>query len=458
MIIFIFLHFPSYKKEQKRKTSSREQGKALLTEYSRQIHRRLPGLSRVLSSVEDPRKRKHYGMDEILLGGISLFLFKQGSRNSINNKRSEECFMANYSQCLGARLPHQDTVADVLTLLSPDKLEQAKMTLMSDLFNQKWLRKYRLLEKYYLVAVDATGVVTFDHRHCEHCLTKKSKNGKVSYFHYVLEAKLVTSRGHCLSLAGEWVENPGGTFDKQDCEQKAFVRLADKLKQQYPRLPICLLGDGLYPNRTVFDICEANDWKYLLVLQDKSLKSVQEELVLTRRSASVKEAYTVKEGMRISSQYRFQKDIPYGKHDLHWIQCIESKKKDVPREGKPKGEPVRTTFEYVTNIEPSSENIKELCFAGRLRWKIENEGFNTQKCGDYELEHKYCRNSYPGMKNYYTLLQIAHLINQIIEKSKLVTALLGEYSKQTIRNIWTNLIAYMLCVMPDNNLSKPHPT
>jgi hypothetical protein len=60
-----------------------------------------------------------------------------------------------------------------------------------------------LLAEYYLVAVDATGVVSFDHRHCEHCLTKTSKNGKVSYFHYVLEAKLVTSDGHCLSLASE---------------------------------------------------------------------------------------------------------------------------------------------------------------------------------------------------------------------------------------------------------------
>jgi hypothetical protein len=132
------------------------------------------------------------------------------------------------------------------------------------------------------------------------------------------------------------VENPGGTFDKQDCERKAFVRLADKLKRQYPRLPICLLADGLCPNRTVFDICGANAWKYLLVLQDKSLKSVQKELVLPRRRAPAKETYMVKGGMRISSEYRFEKAIPYGKHDLHWVQCVESRKKDSPREKKPK--------------------------------------------------------------------------------------------------------------------------
>jgi hypothetical protein len=52
------------------------------------------------------------------------------------------------------------------------------------------------------------------------------------------------------------------------------------------------------------------------------------------------------------------------------------------------------------------------------------------------------------MKNYYTRLQIAHLINQPVEKSKFVTALQKEHSKQTIRDIRVCLIAYMLCVRP----------
>jgi hypothetical protein len=36
------------------------------------------------------------------------------------------------------------------------------MDSMSQLFDQKWLRAYRLMGKYYMVAVDATGVVSFD--------------------------------------------------------------------------------------------------------------------------------------------------------------------------------------------------------------------------------------------------------------------------------------------------------
>ncbi|MDR2086969.1 MAG: hypothetical protein LBP72_07305 [Dysgonamonadaceae bacterium] len=96
------------------------------------------------------------------------------------------------------------------------------------------------------------------------------------------EAKLVTADGHALSLATEWIENPEGIFDKQDCERKAFLRLAEKLKKQYPRLPICILADGLYPYENAFQCCEQNGWKYIFVLQENSLKSVQEELTLTR--------------------------------------------------------------------------------------------------------------------------------------------------------------------------------
>lgn len=400
-------------------------------------------------------------MEEVLMAGLGMFLFKQGSRNGINNKRMQAPFVANYERSFGLHLPHQDTVAGVLKCLDPKELDGLKMDLMSQQFEQKWLRKHRLLGEYYLVAVDGTGVVSFDHRHCEHCLTKTSKKGKTTYYHYVLEAKLVTPDGYCLSLGSEWIENPSGTFDKQDCERKAFVRLADKLKAQYPRLPICILGDGLYANNTVFDVCQANDWKYIIVLQDGQLKTVQEELVLTRRGKPARESYVVREGWRIGSQYRFQADIPYQKHKLHWIGCTESKKKDVKPGKQASPDAVVSTFEYVTNIVPAGENLIAIAQGGRLRWKVENEGFNTQKNEGYELGHKYCRKSYTGLQNYYTLLQIAHFINQLVEKGKMVAGWLGEHSKQTIRNIWFNLLAYVTMVMPPGhgqNQSEPHPT
>ena len=51
---------------------------------------------------------------------------------------------------------------------------------------------------------------------------------------------------------------------------------------------------------------------------------------------------------------------------------------------------------------------------GRKRWKIENEGFNTQKNYGYYLEHQYSKD-YQGMKNHYYLIQIGHMISQVME-------------------------------------------
>ena len=49
-----------------------------------------------------------------------------------------------------------------------------------------------------------------------------------------------------------------------------------------------------------------------------------------------------------------------------------------------------------------------------MRWKIENEGFNTQKNQGYYLEHLFSKD-YQGIKNHYYLIQIGHMISQILE-------------------------------------------
>ena len=389
-------------------------------------------------------------MDAILLGGLSLFVLKESSRNQLNNHRKDGWFSEHYRQRTGMKLPHGDTVKDVPVDLPAGELEQVKMDLTSGMFNRKWLQDYRLPDKYYTIAIDATGVMSFEKPHCPHCLTRKSKSGKITYFHYVLEAKPVTFAGHAISLASEWIENPGGEFDKQDCERKAFVRLAEKLKKQYPRLPVCILADGLYPYENAFKICEKNRWKFIFVLQDGSLKTVQEELTLTRIRKPAREWYTIKKGWRITDEYRFQTGIEYHeKYILNWIQCIETRNKmntGKPKTAKPP--PEVSNFEYITNIEPDKDNVRAIAQGGRLRWKIENEGFNTEKHGDYELEHKYCRKSYNGLKNYYTLLQIAHAINQLIEKGKYITDILKLRPKETIRNLWNKLKHYMIFCSP----------
>ncbi|MCK5055537.1 MAG: hypothetical protein KAT34_02710, partial [Candidatus Aminicenantes bacterium] len=48
------------------------------------------------------------------------------------------------------------------------------------------------------------------------------------------------------------------------------------------------------------------------------------------------------------------------------------------------------------------------------RSKIENQGFNSQKNEGYNLEHAYSKN-YNAEKCFYHLMQIAHIINQLMQ-------------------------------------------
>ena len=85
---------------------------------------------------------------------------------------------------------------------------------------------------------------------------------------------------------------------KQDCERKAFVRLAKKIKQRFPRLPILLLADSLYATKTVMDVCREYKWKYLICFKDGSIPYIADEwnAVLERESSGSAEYATAVEG------------------------------------------------------------------------------------------------------------------------------------------------------------------
>ncbi len=114
-----------------------------------------------------------------------MFLFNEGSRNAMNNDRKEGKFRRNYRRLFKMRLPHMDTVDEVMRRLNPEELEALKRSLVQTLLARRTLHTFRCLGQWFVVAVDGTGVVSFSERHCEHCVTKTSKHRKVTYFHNV---------------------------------------------------------------------------------------------------------------------------------------------------------------------------------------------------------------------------------------------------------------------------------
>lgn len=390
-----------------------------------------PDLFDKLKEIEDYRKKKEYELTELIFACIAMFLFKEGSRNAFNNERQEERFKKNYQKIFKVRFPHMDTVNLVMQQLEEEQLEKLKTELVSGLIEKKVFRSHKLLGKYYRVVIDGTHVMNVKEGHCEHCLHRTSKKtGKVTYFHNVLEAKLVSKNGFCISLGTEWIENPK-EYNKQDCEQKAFVRLARKLKKDYPRLPICIVADGLYPNRTFFKICTDYNWNWLVTFKDGNLPTVWEEVIGLQKiiDGNTKQEISSHNGQEIHRNYRWIGDIDYCGFSLNWFECVERKGDKSTR------------FVYISNINVDYEHVIEMTKSGRMRCKIENEGFNIQKNKGYNLGHKYSRVLMKATKNYYQCMQIAHLINQLFELGSLLQELL--IRKITIRHLWKMMLSEM---------------
>ncbi len=258
--------------------------------------------------------------------------------------------------------------------------------------------KYRFKGKYFQIVIDGTGLVTFSKRHCNNCLKKTYNKGQDDeysiYYHYVLEAKLVVG-DIVISIDTEFVENEDENVEKQDCELNAFYRMAKRIKKEYPKLPIIISGDALYAVEPVMNVCVKNKWEYILRLKEDRLKLLGEEIAgLEKAEAEDKTT-------------RYWNDVKYGEvqfeKQANVLKYYENKKEQI------------TEFMWITSFKITEKNKEELIYYGRQRWKIENEGFNMQKNGTFDIEHIYSKN-YNAMKAHYFFIQFAHTIRQLLEK------------------------------------------
>lgn len=401
-----------------------EQQQAVLQALLVTLEHFFGGFSRLFQAVTDPRDPKliTYPLPMLLATGVLLFLMRLGARRQVHqllrgNGPSTTKFDALFDL---AQCPHGDTLNYAYRRLAVDEVQAVVTGMVATLIRQKVLYPYRLLGHYFLVVVDGTGVLTYPERHCAQCLTR-THQGHTTYYHPVLEAKLVTPSGWAFSVLTEFIENPGEHPTKQDCELKAFYRLAPRLKACFPRLPICLVLDGLFAGGPTFALCTQYAWKYLIVLQEADLPSVQNEFRTLAPLPPADHLHRGPEGpYKLQQDLRWVNDIAYvdsdhREHTVAVLECLETKQ-------APEAAPQTTRFKWITNFTVTLQTVTALANeGGRPRWKIENEGFNVQKNGGYGLEHRYSQDA-TASKIFYLLLQIAHLLAQLVEAGSLFRA------------------------------------
>jgi hypothetical protein len=295
------------------------------------------------------------------------------------------------------------------------------------------------LEGRFVAAIDGTGYLCFAQRHCPHCLVHRNAS-TTYYLHPVLEAKLVDLRGLALSVGTEFIENPTAAMPgeepdpatlteyqkvKQDCELKAFDRLTRTLKEQFPQLPLCLSADSLYACGRVLTICEHHRWSYVLTFKPGRTPALWADFQgLLGLSPENSLRCTLPDGTR--QRFRWVNDLPYQddqnrSHTVHGLVCEETTQNQTQ------------TFAWITDLRLSSNNVAAVAAqGGRIRSKIENQGFNTQKNSGLNLEHAYSTGP-DTLKAFYYLLQIAHLFLQMFEMGSLLRHLAKRYGSSPLQ-------------------------
>lgn len=402
---------------------------SILSELVNVIRQYFPELINKFEGLTDKRNQSYvtYKMKVIfivrLMGLMCEIKTMQGITREFNTNEAVE----NIAKICGLELeeiPHCDTINNVFENIKVEEIEKIIKYMIVRLIRGKIIEKYKIREKYYHVIVDGTGLATSRKQYNENCLVKNKidKKGEVyqEYSTYVLEAKLVVGE-MVFSIGSEFVENTekkeiNNEKEKQDCEIKAFKRLAKKIKKEYPKLKIILSGDALYAGKPIFDICKKNGWKYIIRFKEGAIPTLYKEY----------ETVVKTDNESNKRDYEFVTGLDYKEEKVNIIKYTEPKTK--------------VEFVYITDLPISNKNVEVSINLGRKRWKIENEGFNIQKNGTFDIGHLYSRNA-TAIKVHYLLIQIAHIIRQLIEKGLKILKDLKFKLKEISQSITKELIS-----------------
>ena len=396
------------------------------------INQYFPELIEKFEGLTDIRHQSYvtYKMKVIFMVRLLALMCEIKSMHELTREFNTEEAIKNIAQICGLELdeiPHCDTINDVFKNVKIEEIEKIRKYMITRMIRSKMLEKYKIRGQYYHVIVDGTGLATSKKKYNKNCLVKNKtdKNGNEyqEYSTYVLEAKLVIG-DMVFSIGSEFVENEDENVDKQDCETKAFKRLAEKIKKEYPRLRIIISGDALYASKPVINICKEKGWKYIIRFKEGSIPTLYREF-----ETIVK---TDNESRKID--YEYVTGIDYQENKINIIKYKDNKK--------------GTEFVYMTDLSITNKNIEETIYIGRKRWKIENEGFNIQKNGTFNIGHLYSKDS-KSIKVHYLMIQIAHIIRLLLEKGikeikelKLKLKEISQVLKKQLISTITNLIVH----------------
>ena len=404
----------------------------------------------------EPVIGSEYSWQDCVMSGLAIFGFKAPSLLQFEKTLASEGMIRRNLQSLYQvkKAPSDTCLRERLDKVSPRQLRRPFKKIFSYLQRGKALESFRYLEGHYIVSIDGTGQFSSKKVSCKNCCVKNHRSGEVSYYHQMLGASLVhPDQKVVIPLAPEPIIKGDG-LTKNDCERNASKRLLTDLRREHPHLKVLVVEDGLasnYPHLSLLDSLEMN---YVI-----GVKPGDHAYLFDWIKDLKAQRYTQVDENGTHHEFHAYQDVPLNEaHHDYRVNVL------VYTETKPSGK--KQHFSWVTKLPITQENAYQLMRAGRSRWRIENETFNTLKNQGYNFEHNY-GHGYDHLCSVMTMLMLlAFLIDQVQQlcckqyqkarKHVGTFKALFEFARALIKlYVWENFYQLWVFINDPDNRSPP---
>jgi Transposase DDE domain len=339
---------------------------------------------------------------DALMSGFAMFALKDPSLLAFDQRRHDDNLRSLYH--IGC-VPSDTQMRAILDQVPPDDVRPAFQDVFRQLQRGKVLEPYVYLEGCYLLALDGTGHFSSSKIHCPCCLQKEHADGSVEYYHQMLGAVLLhPDKSEVIPLAPEPIIKQDGQT-KNDCERNACRRFLEKFRRVHPHLPVIVVEDALSSNAPHIRDLQKYGLHYILGVKEGDHAHLFAEV---RRREELDQGVTC---VIISTPekdhvFTIVRDVPLNESNpdvlVTFVRYIEDNADGRER-----------VFTWVTDLAVTKANVWKVMKAGRARWKIENETFNTLKNQGYGYEHNYGHGAQHLCVVLALLMMLAFLVDQV---------------------------------------------
>lgn len=354
---------------------------------------------------------------DCIMSGLAIFGLKFSSLLQFDKSKEEQIISMNLKNLYHVKkVPSDSCLRERLDTIEASKLRRPFRAIFTFLQRGKVLERYLYLDKYYILSVDGTGQYSSDKIHCKNCCEKHHRDGSITYYHHMLGGAIVhPDERVVIPIAPEAIVKSDGE-DKNDSERNASKRLLKDFRREHPHLKTIVVEDGLASNYPHLSLLDDLNLKYIIGVKAGDHKFLFDWI----KNAQATETVINQAGIR--HVFRYVCDVPLNEeHKEYRVNVLEYWEEN--KNGKKK------YFSWVTNFNLTTDNVFDIMRAGRARWKIENETFNTLKNNGYNFAHNYGH----GENNLCSVMTMLMLLAFLIDQVQLLCCSLKKRLKEKYR-------------------------